>query len=81
MVVSLDAQLILADLRAGHGLGRTIKTIVGIFATGVHGVVILRYIARREALQILIAQKIAMEHLYCIGIEMHVVAHLIERDM
>ena len=38
-------------------------------------------IARREALQILIAQKIAMEHLYCIGIEMHVVAHLIERDM
>ena len=52
-----------------------------IFPAGIDGVLIIGNVSRRKSPQVLATQQIAIHHLYGIGIEMNVVAHLIERDM
>ena len=87
----LIKQAILSAFGEFHLFIRELKPIMRICAAGIDRVLIIGYIACREALQVLRWQHSTIErrsrahstihHLYRIGIEMHVMAHFIERYM
>ena len=52
---------------------------LNIFAAGVDRMGIVRDVLGRKTLQVLAAQQVAMEHLHAVGVEMHIMTHLVER--